>query len=260
MQLRESKAVWKVIAADMPIGLQVGDGLDSAGRPQWENLANGGGPVLGREFEIANILSYIKRSRIANVVWITADAHYCAAHYYSPEKAQFKDFNPFWEFVAGPLNAGSFGPNALDNTFGPEVIFQSFPPAANFSPFAGLQFFGQDKRDHGEGTPRQDDAKDERRLSRRPGENGRGTPSRAVAEAVTSSTRILSETAALSLAAKEERFLTRSFFCWSGSDESDESSDEGHPLAGRSSRHRPSPRRRISFSSPIVSTRQRLIV
>jgi len=31
----------------------------------------------------------------------------------------------------------------LDNTFGPEVIFQSFPPAANFSPFAGLQFFGQ---------------------------------------------------------------------------------------------------------------------
>jgi alkaline phosphatase D len=30
-QLRESKAVWKVIAADMPLGLQVGDGLDSAG-------------------------------------------------------------------------------------------------------------------------------------------------------------------------------------------------------------------------------------
>ena len=37
----------------------------------------------------------------------------------------------------------TFGPNALDNTFGPEVVFQSFPPAANFSPFAGLQFFGQ---------------------------------------------------------------------------------------------------------------------
>jgi alkaline phosphatase D len=142
-QLRESKAVWKVIAADMPLGLQVGDGLDAAGRPRWENSANGDGPVLGREFEIADILSYIKRSAIANVVWITADVHYCAAHYYNPEKAQFKDFNPFWEFVSGPLNAGSFGPNALDNTFGPEVIFQSFPPEANLSPFAGLQFFGQ---------------------------------------------------------------------------------------------------------------------
>jgi alkaline phosphatase D len=142
-QLRESKAVWKVIAADMPLGLQVGDGVDSAGRPRWENVANGDGPVLGREFEIADILSYIKRSPIANVVWITADVHYCAAHYYNPEKAQFKDFGAFWEFVSGPLNAGSFGPNTLDNTFGPEVVFQSFPPATNFSPFAGLQFFGQ---------------------------------------------------------------------------------------------------------------------
>lgn len=62
----------------------------------------------------------------------------CGENVYS-EKAQFKDFNPFWEFVS----AGSFGPNVLDNTFGPEVIFQSFPPAANLSPFAGLQFFGQ---------------------------------------------------------------------------------------------------------------------
>ena len=62
---------------------------------------------------------------------------------YDPQKPQYKEFDPFWEFVSGPLNAGSFGPNALDNTFGPQVIFQKFPPAANFSPFAGLQFFGQ---------------------------------------------------------------------------------------------------------------------
>jgi alkaline phosphatase D len=142
-QLRESKAVWKVIASDMPLGLQVGDGTDAAGRPRWENAANGDGPVLGREFEIADILSSIKRQRIRNVVWLTADVHYCAAHYYDPRAAQYQDFDPFWEFVAGPLNAGSFGPNALDNTFGPQVIFQKAPPAPNFSPFAGLQFFGQ---------------------------------------------------------------------------------------------------------------------
>ena len=47
-----------------------------------------------------------------NIVWLTADVHYCAAHYYDPSKAQFQDFDPFWEFVAGPLHAGSFGPNA----------------------------------------------------------------------------------------------------------------------------------------------------
>jgi alkaline phosphatase D len=144
-QLRASKAVWKVIAADMPLGLQVGDGTDAAGRPRWENGANGDGPVLGREFEVAEILSFIKRERVRNIVWLTADVHYCAAHYYDPQAAQYQEFDPFWEFVAGPLNAGSFGPNALDNTFGPRVVFQKAPEPgkANLSPYAGLQFFGQ---------------------------------------------------------------------------------------------------------------------
>jgi alkaline phosphatase D len=150
-ELQKSDAVWKVIASDMPLGLQVGDGTDEAGRPRWENAANGDGPVLGREFEIADILRYIKGKQILNVVWLTADVHYCAAHYYDPQGAQFKDFEPFWEFVTGPLNAGSFGPNALDNTFGPQVIFEKSPPAANISPFAGLQFFGQVDIDGGNG-------------------------------------------------------------------------------------------------------------
>ena len=35
--------------------------------------------------------------------WITADVHYCAAHEYHPTRAKFTDFDPFWEFVAGPL-------------------------------------------------------------------------------------------------------------------------------------------------------------
>jgi phosphodiesterase/alkaline phosphatase D-like protein len=58
---------------------------------------------------------------------------------------QTKDFAPFWEFVAGPLNAGSFGPNTTDSTFGPQVLFAKAPPTgqANLSPFAGLQFFGE---------------------------------------------------------------------------------------------------------------------
>ena len=59
--------------------------------------------------------------------------------------AQFKDFNPFWEFVAGPLHAGTFGPNVLDDTFGPSVVFQSAPREgeSNLPPSSGLQFFGQ---------------------------------------------------------------------------------------------------------------------
>lgn len=145
-ELKHSHATWKVIAADMPIGLNVGDGVDAQGNPRWEAIANGNnGPAAGRELELARLLSFIKHEHIDNIVWLTADVHYAAAHYYDPSKAQSKDFSPFWEFVAGPLNAGSFGPNSTDGTFGPQVVFSKAPPAgqANLSPYAGLQFFGE---------------------------------------------------------------------------------------------------------------------
>ena len=60
---------------------------------------------------------------VRNTVWLTADVHYTAAHYYDPAKAQFTGFDPFWEFVSGPLNAGTFGPG-VENTFGPYWFFK----------------------------------------------------------------------------------------------------------------------------------------
>ncbi|GLZ12213.1 alkaline phosphatase [Actinomadura sp. NBRC 104425] len=137
-ELRASRAVWKVIASDMPIGLVVPDGT------AFEAIAQGDdGAPLGREREIADLLSYAKRHKVRNMVWLTADVHYTAAHYYDPSKAAFTDFDPFWEFVSGPLNAGAFGPNTLENTFGPQLKFQKVPPRANTSPAEGYQFFGQ---------------------------------------------------------------------------------------------------------------------
>lgn len=142
--LKRSKATWKVIAADMPIGLQVDDGKDAEGRAKWEAIANGDdGAPLGREVEMARLLREIKRAGIQNVVWLTADVHYTAAHYFDPVKAKFSDFSPFWEFVSGPLNSGSFGPNKPDGTFGMQVVYQKAPQEQNTSPAAGLQFFGQ---------------------------------------------------------------------------------------------------------------------
>jgi alkaline phosphatase D len=142
-RLLASKAAWKVIASDMPIGIVVRDGKN------FEAFANGNGPALGRELEIAELLRFIKQRRIRNVVWLTADVHYCAAHYYDPTRAQFADFNPFWEFVAGPLNAGTFGPGEMDDTFGPQVKFTGVPKGMrpNRSPKDGLQFFGAVKID-----------------------------------------------------------------------------------------------------------------
>lgn len=142
-----SNATWKVIASDMPIGLVVKD-ENSEGDTIFEAVSQSNGPVRGREFEISAILSFIRRASIRNVVWLTADVHYTAAHYYDPNKAQFQDFEPFWEFVSGPLNSGTFGPNDLDNTFGPQIRYQKAPsdpdqtPDTGLPPSPGTQFFG----------------------------------------------------------------------------------------------------------------------
>lgn len=138
--LAASQAAWKVIASDMPLGIVVRDSPS-----HYEAVANGDpGVPLGRELEIADLLRFIRDRKIRNVVWITGDVHYCAAHHYDPARARFTEFSPFWEFIAGPLNAGSFAPGVMDPTFGPEVKFTgtSATTKPNRPPSDGLQFFG----------------------------------------------------------------------------------------------------------------------
>ena len=139
-ELLSSRATWKVILHDMPIGLIIPDG-----KTNFEGSSQSDGAPKGRELEVAGLLRFIKENKISNVVWLTADVHYAAAHYYDPGEAQFANFEPFWEFVAGPIHSGTFGPNKLDNTFGPEVRFQSVQPgqAQGESPLAGKQYFGK---------------------------------------------------------------------------------------------------------------------
>src|ERR1700709_384939 len=140
--LLNSRATWKVIASDMPLSLIVYD--DATNNKGSEAFAQGDGPPRGRELEIADILRFSKTSGVVNTVWLTADVHYAAAHYYNPDKAQFQEFEPFWEFVSWPLHAGTFGPNELDHTLRPEVklIQAPGPDKQNAPPSAGMQFFG----------------------------------------------------------------------------------------------------------------------
>jgi alkaline phosphatase D len=144
-ELASSRATWKVIAADMPISLVVVYDIDR----NWgvEAIAQGDpGEPRGRELEIADLLSFIRQNAIRNTVWLTADVHYTAAHWYDPNRATFQDFDPFWEFVSGPIHAGTYGPNKLDKTFGPQIVYQKAPPpeqGQGLAPSYGLQFFGQ---------------------------------------------------------------------------------------------------------------------
>lgn len=139
-EVTRSRATWKVILNDLPLGLVVPDGPGSQ-----EGVSDGvDGLPRGREREIARVLKAFKDAGVKNVVWLTADVHYCAAHEYSPSRASFTDFDPFWEFVAGPISAGAFGPNTLDSTFGPRVDFQKFAAYPNQSPRdQRAMFFGQ---------------------------------------------------------------------------------------------------------------------
>ncbi len=141
--LRKSTATWKVIASDMPLSIVVWD--NAKDKKGVEAVANGdSGPAKGRELEIADLLRFIRDQNVTNTVWLTADVHYTAANHYSPDRAQFQEFEPFWEFVSGPLNAGTFGPGEMDMTFGPKVEFVKAPGAdhQNLAPSEGMQFFG----------------------------------------------------------------------------------------------------------------------
>ncbi|GGO84093.1 alkaline phosphatase D family protein [Wenjunlia tyrosinilytica] len=141
-ELARSRAVWKVIASDMPLGLVVPDG--ATGNIEAVAQADPGAP-LGRELQIAELLRFIKHRRVTGTVWLTADVHHTSAQHYQPSRAAFTDFEPFWEFVSGPLNAGGFPANQLDQTFGPERVFVKAPDAAhaNTAPIDGYQFFGE---------------------------------------------------------------------------------------------------------------------
>lgn len=138
-ELVNSKATWKIVAGEMPLATVTPEfGLDT-----W---CNGDGPPLGREHELADILSHIKKKGVKNVAWFSADVHYAMAIHYSPERAKFREFLPFWEFIAGPLHAGTFSPQGdLDPTFGPGEKFcavsRSLKP--NRPPSEDLQFYGR---------------------------------------------------------------------------------------------------------------------
>ena len=76
--LVQSEATWKLIASPQPLSLLIGHRGDTL-----EGAANGlAGRPRGRELEVAELLNFIHRNGIQNVVFVTADVHYAAAHHY----------------------------------------------------------------------------------------------------------------------------------------------------------------------------------
>jgi len=103
-----------------PLGIVTGTGPDD-----YDSFANEDPAILGREFEVQDLLSYISDNNIENVVSISSDVHFAAHVSMSPERAEgnFINFKPLEEFVIGPIHGGAFGPNYMDASFGAEYVF-----------------------------------------------------------------------------------------------------------------------------------------
>lgn len=142
--LSASRAVWKFVGNPLPIAH-----VRRKERPQYDKFADGNhGLPFGRELEIASILSHIRDNRIRNVVWLAADVHYSAAHFFDPGRASFHEFNPFWEFISGPFHTRPGRVRHLDLTFGPERRFRTpVSEDKNPPPSAGHQYFGHARID-----------------------------------------------------------------------------------------------------------------
>ena len=117
--LKESDATWKVISSHDPFGIVTG------GEGDFDSFGNSDPRILGREFEVKDVLSFIQEEGITGVVSLTSDVHFTAHVNMDPERAEggFTDFTPLDEFVIGPIHAGSFGPNFMDTSFGAEYQY-----------------------------------------------------------------------------------------------------------------------------------------
>ena len=109
----------------------------AAGRDGWANYQQRG----GFEYELTDILRYLQRNRMYNVVWITTDVHFSEVFRYAP----FQDDASFQvhEIVTGPLSAGIVPKAEFDTTFRTESLFR-FPTAtpANYAEAKRMFNFG----------------------------------------------------------------------------------------------------------------------
>ena len=114
------RATWKVIAADMPIGLSW-----STTRPQWGSKPSPKATARRADVSWRSPICFRSSSTPASATR-SGSPPTCTTPPRTttiPNKAAFQDFEPFWEFVSGPIHAGTFGPNALDKTFGPQLVY-----------------------------------------------------------------------------------------------------------------------------------------
>lgn len=111
-----SDATWKIIVSSVPMSIPTGWPPEE-GRDAWANYDQ----ETGFENELLEIMNFMREQSPRNFVWITTDVHFAEVLRYMPYEDD-PDFEVY-EYVVGPMNAGSFPNRALDETLNPESLF-----------------------------------------------------------------------------------------------------------------------------------------
>ncbi|MBT8145069.1 MAG: alkaline phosphatase D family protein [Gammaproteobacteria bacterium] len=124
--VNNSQATWKLIATSVPLAIPVGT-AEAGARDGWAN----GEDVSGFEQELLGLLRNWADANVRNIIFLSADVHFATGFRYQP----FSDDFVFHEFVVGPLNAGIYPTQNLDQTLQPQRLYFHGPDPAAVSSF-----------------------------------------------------------------------------------------------------------------------------
>jgi alkaline phosphatase D len=116
--LLDSTATWKFIITSVPLSWPTGfPQPEVEGRDGWANFTE----RSGYETELMELLFFIVRHNIQNVVFLTGDTHWPFAISYDPDQDGVTDF---YEFGSSPMSALVLAPPSQpDPSFNPTVLY-----------------------------------------------------------------------------------------------------------------------------------------
>ena len=123
--LTASDATWKIVSSDVPLSVPTGADAKLWGR---DSFADGDSDNFskrtGFERELLDLLTFLDRENVKNIVFVVTDVHFAANLRYTPDLDGDGDPLIFHELVSGPLNAYATPvPAELDPTLGPAILY-----------------------------------------------------------------------------------------------------------------------------------------
>jgi alkaline phosphatase D len=120
--LENSDSVWKVVSINVPISVpQCSKAkVNDNGCNNWATNNNTDKTFTRERNEF---MEFLDAKNIKNVIFVVTDAHYAANIFINQDFDRDGDNLKLYEFVSGPLNAGTFGPDPLDPTINASYIY-----------------------------------------------------------------------------------------------------------------------------------------